>query len=132
MLTRKELSQQQARYVMEHGEFDDSVTKADDFVAVVLTQDWCPQSVSMNVWLNSMIKKGEPKEFNLTIFEFSYDKVDFFDAFRTFKESHFRNQEIPYIRYYKNGRFLEESNYVPSRLFLKKFEKAAEPQQVES
>lgn len=122
MLTRKTLTEEQARYAMEHGEFPESVTNDGDNVAIVLTQGWCPQWVSMNVWLNSMLKKGEPQDFDLTLYEFVYDQVDFFDAFREFKESTFDNLEIPYIRYYANGRCFNTSNYVPSRQFLRHFE----------
>ena len=132
MLTRKELNTEQARHIMEHGDVADSVKQDDQCVAVVLSQGWCPQSVSMNVWLNSMIKKGEPSDFNLTVYELNYDQLEFFAEFRTFKERHFNNYEIPYIRYYKNGQFVDESNYVPSRLFLKKFEQAGARHQVTS
>ena len=41
-----------------------------------------------------------------------------------FKETHFGNYEIPYIRYYKNGTLVSESNYTTSADFLARFEEA--------
>jgi hypothetical protein len=34
------------------------------------------------------------------------------EAFMTFKEETFGNREIPYVRYYRNGSFSRESNYI--------------------
>jgi len=103
---------------MEHGELPDSATRAGARVALVLTQGWCPQWYSMNIWLDAMEKRGEPAEWDIIVYELVYDRVEFFDQFRTFKEHHFRNYQIPYIRYYRDGTLIGDSNYVPSHVFL--------------
>lgn len=121
MIERKQLAEQEARVAMEQGSLDESVRKADKNVAVVFTQGWCPQWVSMNLWLGSMQRKGEPADLDITIFEFIYDRIPFFREFRQFKESTWGNDLIPYIRYYRDGELIAESNYVPSQRFLSHF-----------
>jgi hypothetical protein len=124
MLKRAKLTEEQARYAMEHGEFGEDVRTADANVAVVLTQGWCPQWTSMNVWLGFMKRRGNPKELDVTVFEFVYDAVDFFGEFLAFKERRFGNDQIPYIRYYADGALVSESNYTTSKDFLRRFEEA--------
>lgn len=123
VITRKTISEEQARHAMEHGEFPETVTEDGENVAILLTQGWCPQWLSMNVWLKSMEKKKQPEDLDITIYEFIYDKVPFFNDFRTFKENRFGNLEIPYIRYYADGECFATSNYVPSRTFVEFFQK---------
>ena len=124
MLKRAKLSEEQARFAMEQGEFGEDVRNADENVAVVMTQGWCPQWTSMNVWLGFMKRRGEPQDLDITVLEFIYDKVNFFPQFMSFKENHFGNYEIPYIRYYKHGKPVSESNYTTSGDFLARFEEA--------
>lgn len=124
MITRTQLTDDQARYAMEHGEFPPEVREAAPNVAVVLTQGWCPQWTSMNVWLGFKEKRRRPKDLDITIFEYIYDKSDFFVEFMRFKEQQFGNDQVPYIRYYKDGSLLGESNYVTSRKFLTYFKEA--------
>ncbi|MFW6223899.1 MAG: hypothetical protein ACOC4A_03320 [Spirochaetota bacterium] len=126
MLKRDRLSEEQARFAMEQGEFGEDVRTADENVAVVMTQGWCPQWTAMNVWLGFMKRRGKPAEFNVTVLEFVYDKVDFFPQFMAFKETHFGNYEIPYIRYYKNGTLVSASNYTTSADFLSRFKEAVD------
>jgi hypothetical protein len=76
------------------------------------------------VWLGFLANRGRPKDHDITVFEFVYDRVDFFGEFLRFKEAHFNNDQIPYIRYYRDGKLIGESNYVTSRGFLKHFEEA--------
>ena len=124
MITRAPLSDEQARYAMEHGEFGEDVRTADEHVAVVLTQGWCPQWTSMNVWLGFMRRRNKPSDLNITVLEYIYDRSPFFGEFMRFKEDHFGNYQIPYIRYYKNGKLVAESNYTTSKDFVKHFEEA--------
>lgn len=126
MIHRKTLSDDQARKWMEDGELDPAVRADGDNVAVVLTQGWCPQWVSMNVWLNFLIKRGRPKDFDITVYEYIYDRVPFFDEFRRFKENGLGNMEIPYVLYYRKGELIARSNYTTSRGFIQQFEKAGQ------
>lgn len=124
MLKRAHLSEEQARVAMENGEFGEDVRTADENVAVVLTQGWCPQWASMNVWIGFMKRRGNPRDFDLTVLEFVYDKVDFFAEFMSFKENHWGNYQIPYVRYYRNGELVGESNYTTSKDFFGRFREA--------
>jgi hypothetical protein len=83
-----------------------------------MTQGWCPQWFSMKVWLANMERKKRPKDYELTVFELVYDMTDFFEEFLAHKERYWGNIEIPYIRYYRDGKLVATSNYVPSRTFL--------------
>jgi hypothetical protein len=118
MIYRTQLSEADARYAVEHGEFPEHVRAATDSVAVVMTQGWCPQWFSMKVWLANMERKKRPKDYELTVFELVYDMTDFFEEFLAHKERYWGNIEIPYIRYYRDGKLVATSNYVPSRTFL--------------
>ncbi len=122
MLRRKTLSDDQAKAWMRDGELDEAVRADGENVAVVLTQGWCPQWVSMNVWLNFMEKRERPEDTDITVYQFLYDKVGFFDDFRRFKEQSLGNAEIPFVLYYRDGELIGTTNYVTSRDFVARFE----------
>lgn len=110
--------------MMSDGELPPEIRGASDNVALVLTQGWCPQWVSMKVWLKNFQRKGKPQDRELLVVEYLYDKSPFFQEFLQFKEGRLGNDLIPYVRYYRKGELIGESNYVPSRVFLKKFDAA--------
>lgn len=112
MINRKVLSKEQVLAAMETGEFGRDVTASNEIVAVVMTQDWCPQWAAMRNWLYEF-----PVEKDIDIYELVYNKVDYFHEFRDFKESIWKNDEIPYLRYYRNGALVNESNYVGMQHF---------------
>ncbi len=111
MIKRQPLTPGQARYCMEHGEFEDDVRKAAEHTAVILSQDWCPQWRTMDRYLSKEEERGGRSE-DTVVFEFIYNKVDFFDRFRRFKEEHFGNFLIPYVRFYHNGELGAVANYI--------------------
>jgi hypothetical protein len=121
MIRRLELSREQAAFAMRRGEFDESVRGASPLVAVVLTQDWCGQWTAMDGYLEEM--RGRYPELELTVFQLEYNRVDYFQDFLRFKEQVLGNAIIPYVRYYKNGRLIGQSNYVSERQFLAFFRK---------
>jgi hypothetical protein len=94
---------------MEKGEFDPSLL---GYTAVILTQSWCPQWKAMRSYLE---KADGPDIFILYI---EYDLVPWSAEFMDFKERHFDNREIPYVRYYRNGTCVSQSNYVALEGFL--------------
>ena len=105
------ITREQAMSAIECGEFGSDVTAFERRVAVVMTQDWCPQWAAMKRWFYSL-------EIEAGLFELIYDKRDFFDVFRTFKEKKWKNGQIPYIRYYSGGKLTAESNFVSEKEFL--------------
>jgi hypothetical protein len=121
MVERKQLTQAQAQHAMEHGEFDASVIGAAPRVAVLLSQDWCSQYAALDRHLRDMESGSDPKVPDVTVFELIYNRVDYFEAFMRFKETRWRNYEIPYVRYYRDGRLVGESNYVGPQQFMAHF-----------
>jgi len=98
---------------MAKGEFPGEVTGAAPSVAVVLTQSWCAQWTRMRSYLESMPEGGGAE-----VFWIEYDREGFYERFMTFKESAFGNREIPYVRYYRGGALVAESNFVDEGRFL--------------
>lgn len=106
------ITREQAFTAIECGEFGSDVAASERRVAVVMTQDWCPQWAAMKKWLYSL-------EIDAGLFELIYNKTEYFSEFRNFKEKKWNNGLIPYVRYYTGGRLIAESNYVSREDFLK-------------
>ncbi|MDR2767734.1 MAG: hypothetical protein LBB82_05340 [Treponema sp.] len=113
----RKLTEAECRAIMEQGEGDADLT-AGPAAAIILTQSWCPQWKAMKAYLAEV----EAAVSGVKIYYAEYDIEDWKDlereAFMTFKEDHFNNREIPYVRYYRNGVFAAESNYVAAEGFI--------------
>ena len=108
-----------AQYAIKNNEFPEEIISSNDNVAIILTQSWCPQWFALKHYISKINLK------NLDVYVFVYDNSPIFAQFMNFKEQIFNNFEIPYIRYYKRGKFMGDSNYINKTKFLKKvsFEK---------
>lgn len=123
MIQRKKLTEDQAREAMSTGEFTGSVRASAPRVAVILTQGWCGDWRAMERWLEKLPRDGTPESDSpIDIYELLYDRIAFFDEFRSFKERVFRNSLIPYVRFYRNGVFLSDSNHLEEQAFFQRFE----------
>ena len=111
----KEISDSQAAYIIENKEIPEEILNSSEKVAVILTQDWCPQWTFMERWLDNTEKQG------IKTYYISYNKKSYFYDFMSVKESTFANALVPYVRYYKNGEFIDDSNFVSEELFLSNF-----------
>ena len=100
---------------MTTGEFSQEITAATSLVAIVLTQSWCPQWIMMRMWLD----RAE-KDTNAKVFFIEYDKEDIFESFMAFKEDVFGNRSVPYIRYYRDGVFTGDGNFIGRDGFVAK------------
>ena len=120
MVYRKNISEEQAKTAIEHGEFTDDIVNSRAHVAIIMTQDWCPEWRMMQIWLKSLVKRKRPDDIDIDVYELEYDKLDSSDDFMRFKETTFGNSLIPYVRYYKDGKLIDESNYVKRDAFLSK------------
>jgi len=94
------------------GEFGDDIIASKPCVAVILTQSWCPQWQGMKSEIDAI---DDP---DIDVWLFVYDRSPLFDFFLEFKENVLQNDEIPYIRYYKDGIFVRDSNVVSQDMFL--------------
>jgi glutaredoxin len=83
--------------------------------ALILTQSWCPQWKAMKNYLDEAEQAGK---LTADIRYIEYDLESFFEEFMLFKEDTYNNREIPYVRYYHDGAFTGESNYISQEGFL--------------
>ena len=110
----RKLAKEDCLDLIERGEFAPSLLGAADAVAVVLTQSWCPQWA----WMRSYIA-ALPPEAGVEIFWVEYDLEEFFGSLMSFKERTFGNDQVPYVRYYRGGKLVAESNYIDQGGFLR-------------
>ncbi|MFP4643552.1 MAG: hypothetical protein ACLFM0_04285 [Spirochaetales bacterium] len=116
-----ELTDEQARRVLDDQELPEDLRNASRCTALVATQDWCPDWHAVNRWLSKYSKKGLPEDVDVTIYTVEYNKLPFFDAFRAMKERTWQNFFVPYIRYYVDGELVDESNRVGVDRFVTTF-----------
>jgi hypothetical protein len=105
------LTETECREAMEKGDFDAGLFSGPA-AAIILTQSWCPQWTAMKAYLPA-IEEVVPA---VNIYYTEYDIAAWEnlenEAFMSFKENTYNNREIPYVRYYKNGVFSRDSNYI--------------------
>lgn len=111
---KEKLDEARCRAAMAGGEFPPEVRGAAPRVAIVLTQSWCPQWHWMKGYLDAIA--AEP---DTAVFWLEYDREKYFEEFRNFKEDLFGNREIPYVRYYRDGMLVRESNYIDRSGFMR-------------
>jgi hypothetical protein len=110
----QKLSEADCLDLIERKEFAPRVVGAADSVAIVLTQSWCPQWSWMRSYLESL-----PAEEGIKVFWVEYDLEAFFEPLMNFKERVFGNFEVPYVRYYRGGGLVAQSNYIDKGGFLR-------------
>lgn len=108
------LTREQCLSAVAAGEFSSDVVAAASAVAVVLTQSWCPQWAWMRSYLLSL-----PETPDLAVFWVEYDREDFFERFMDFKEKILGNDQVPYVRYYRGGALVRETNFIDKGGFLR-------------
>jgi hypothetical protein len=116
----RKITEAEARYAMTHGEFAPELRNSAPLVAIILTQSWCPQWRFMKAYLPEVDaylnadKAGE----QAYIYYLEYDLEDWYEEFLPFKENTFQNWDVPYVRYYRQGRLSGESNFIADRGFI--------------
>jgi hypothetical protein len=120
-MIRHSITEEQARSIMSAGDIPEVFRRASARVAVVLTQGWCPQWRAMDSFLSRMESDTADGHGDLTVFDLVYDRLPFFPAFLDFKETRFNNYSVPYVRYYRDGKFTAASNYVSETGFFSLF-----------
>lgn len=107
MINKKQITEEQARYAIDTGEFDKSVIASKNKVVVILTQNWCPQWKNLKSWIYDISTDED-----IDVYELEYNKTDYFDEFRSFKENVWRNFDVPYLRFYEAGVLVGQTNYI--------------------
>ncbi len=113
MINKHIIKTEQAMYAIENGEFEPKMIASKNKVIIILTQDWCPQWVDMKSW----VYKLELEE-DIDIYELEYNNADYFNEFMTFKENHWKNYKVPYLRFYKEGNLVKQTNYISKAKFI--------------
>jgi hypothetical protein len=106
MIKLIELNDNEALKAMENGDFSEEILKSAANVIVIMTQSWCPDWIAQRAVLATMTGQED-----LKVYYLEYDKKDYKSDFIYFKETNFANSLIPYLRYYKNGRFEIDNNF---------------------
>lgn len=121
MIQIHDLPNDAALAAIREGEFPSTII-GRPHVAIVMTQNWCPDWLRMRSWLKRMEKAGEPAGFDLDVYVLIYNKTDYFTEFLHHKENSFGNSVIPYVRYYAVGTYLGDSNQLSRDQFLATFD----------
>ena len=77
------LSDDDCLYAIERKEFSEAIVNAGENVAVVMSQDWCPQWLQMNRFLNDEVNN---QTVEITVFIVEYNKRSFFNNFMKIKD----------------------------------------------
>jgi len=111
------LTEHDCKSAIQDGDFSLELRKSAKHVALILTQSWCPQWRFMSYYLDSVEKEGNG---DIEIRYVEYDREPFFEDFMAFKEDHFQNRDVPYVRYYKGGELVGQSNFISKQGFISK------------
>jgi len=117
MPTIKPLTQDQLDALLRDGEFPESVRLAASKVVVVMTQDWCSQWSDMSAYLPDFADQA-------AIFTVEYNLLPDFERIMTFKENVLGNRQVPYVRFYVDGKLVRHSNWVPRAAFAAMIKRA--------
>lgn len=121
MIILKNLTGEQAAYAVENKEFAHEILTSSSKVAIVLSQSWCPWYSRLKSWMSGVEKDAEYASQDLDIYEFIYDETTLKGKFISLKENKWKNGTIPYIRYYVNGSFVRDTNFVDKEDFFTQF-----------
>jgi hypothetical protein len=122
MVYVKPLPDEEAEFAIANLEFDARILASSPFVAVIMTQDWCFQWTSMSGWLDRNPQQATLIDEDCSIYTLIYNQKTYFREFLHFKETVWKNDRIPYVRYYKKGAFLMSSNFVSREQFFRNFQ----------
>jgi hypothetical protein len=104
------LTKDQLDALLREGEFPESVRLAASKVVVVMTQGWCGQWANMKAYLPDFAEQA-------AIFTVEYNLLPDFERIMSFKEDVLDNQQVPYVRFYRDGKLVHQSNWVPRAAF---------------
>ena len=104
------LTKDQLDALLSEGEFPESVRLAAPKVVVIMTQDWCGQWADMAAYLPDFA--GEA-----AIFTVEYNLLPDFERIMRFKEDVLGNDQVPYLRFYRDGKLVRHSNWLPRGAF---------------
>lgn len=119
MLTFKEIDDKEMQNIIDTKEVSENIKNASENVLAIFTQDWCGDWKGLERELNN---NKDNSNIDITIFICMYNQSSLYETFMNFKESIWQNELIPYLRYYKNGNFIKDTNHLPFQRVMKYFE----------
>lgn len=117
MIRNYNITKDQALSTMKNADFSRDIVCSQNIVIIILTQDWCPQWIDMKTWVYSTITDKD-----IDFYELVYNKTDYFYDFKSFKETRWKNYNVPYLRIYKNGNLVRQTNYISKDEFVELLE----------
>jgi hypothetical protein len=108
------INAEQVKNAVKNGEFESEVIKSKGKVVLIMTQDWCPQWHDLRSWVYNVDSYND-----IDIYELEYNKVDYGEELQNLKENQWDNSNLPYLRFYKNGKLVKETNYISKQEFIK-------------
>ena len=117
MNTIQTLTDDQLDALLSEGEFPESVRLAAPTVVVIMTQDWCGQWADMKTYLPDFTDRA-------AIFTAEYNLLPDFERIMAFKEDVLKNRHVPYLRFYRDGKLVRQSNWLPRGSFASMLERA--------
>lgn len=99
---------------IEQGEYPKEILESAERVIIMMTQSWCP-----DWWAQKLVFRDIEDKDVLKVYFVEYDKKSFRPEFTSFKETVFKNGHIPYLRFYRDGKFENGSNYSGRRAIKK-------------
>ena len=110
MYAIRTLTQNQLDALVREGDFPESVRLAAPKVVVIMTQDWCPQWRDMEAYLPDFAEQA-------AIFTVAYNLLPDFERIMNFKERVLKNRQVPYVRYYQDGKLVLDMNWMSRARF---------------
>ena len=119
MLTFKNIDDKEMQNIIDSKEVSDNIKNASENVLAIFTQDWCGDWKGLERELKA---NEENSPVDITIFICLYNESPLYESFMNFKENTWKNELIPYLRYYKKGEFIKDTNHLPFQRLIKAFE----------
>lgn len=124
MVKIHEMKAELVHKAIEQQEIPAAIRTAAPLTAVIATQDWCPDWKWMHRWLQQEAA-SDPDESStrpdVSVFIVVYNNQPYQQEFMQLKEKVWKNGQIPYVRYYRDGAFIGDSNQVSRDIFYQRF-----------
>ena len=69
MVDLNKVNDEQIYDVIKNGEFSGDIISSNEKIAIIMTQDWCPQWKRMKEWVSDL-----PDDVNIKFYEIIYNK----------------------------------------------------------
>lgn len=119
MITFKTIDDNEMKYIMENKEISNDIKNTSEKVLAIFTQDWCGDWKGLN---RELVANEQNNDVDLTVFICKYNESPLYEEFMSFKEKEWKNDLIPYLRYYKNGNFIKDTNHLPFQRIMNVFQ----------